>query len=90
MLVRRVKCSKLHPNLEDEFCDPNIGPSHRIISEYEKQYMDGDQRAGDYFHFCSEPVVVQKMYPDGYMILNGHHRWAAAKIREMSQRRTSL
>ena len=25
-----------------------------------------------------EPLQVQKLRPDGYMILNGHHRWAAA------------
>ena len=25
-----------------------------------------------------EPVIVHKMQPDGYLILNGHHRWAAA------------
>ncbi|MBP3241914.1 MAG: ParB N-terminal domain-containing protein [Oribacterium sp.] len=25
-----------------------------------------------------DPIIVEKMYPDGYMILNGHHRWAAA------------
>ena len=25
-----------------------------------------------------EPVIVEKMHPDGYLLLNGHHRWAAA------------
>ncbi|MCR5301964.1 MAG: ParB/Srx family N-terminal domain-containing protein [Lachnospiraceae bacterium] len=25
-----------------------------------------------------EPVIVQKIRPHGYMLLNGHHRWAAA------------
>ena len=32
--VRSVSCSKLHPNPNDEFCDPEIGPSFRIISDY--------------------------------------------------------
>ncbi|WP_022760235.1 ParB/RepB/Spo0J family partition protein [Butyrivibrio sp. AD3002] len=27
----------------------------------------------------SEPIVVEKVSPDGYLILNGHHRWAAAR-----------
>ena len=27
---------------------------------------------------AKEPVMVEKTRPDGYMILNGHHRWAAA------------
>ena len=25
-----------------------------------------------------DPIVVEKVHPDGYMILNGHHRWAAS------------
>ena len=25
-----------------------------------------------------DPIIVEKVYPDGYMILNGHHRWGAA------------
>ena len=25
-----------------------------------------------------ESIMVQKIHPSGYMILNGHHRWAAA------------
>ena len=25
-----------------------------------------------------DPITVEKVHPDGYMILNGHHRWAAA------------
>ena len=25
-----------------------------------------------------EPLEVEKIHPDGYMILNGHHRWGAA------------
>ena len=29
-------------------------------------------------YIVNEPIPVEKMYPEGYMILNGHHRWAAA------------
>ena len=28
----------LHPNPEDEFCDPEIGPSYSIVSRYEGEY----------------------------------------------------
>ena len=30
-----------------------------------------------------EPLPVQKISPDGYLILNGHHRWAAAHLSGM-------
>ena len=36
--VRSVSCSKLHPNPNDEFCDPEIGPSYSIVSRYEGDY----------------------------------------------------
>ena len=36
--VRSVSCSKLHPNPNDEFCDPEIGPNYSIISCYEGDY----------------------------------------------------
>lgn len=25
-----------------------------------------------------EPLTIEKLYPHGYLLLNGHHRWAAA------------
>lgn len=36
--VRSVACSKLHPNPNDEFCNPEIGPNYSIISGYEEDY----------------------------------------------------
>ena len=80
-LVRKVKISKLHPNPEDEFCFPDIGPNEEIVSRYEKEFrqMLDDKYASRAMHLsASEPLEVQKIRPDGYMILNGHHRWAAA------------
>ena len=80
LLMKKAKCSEMHPNPSDEFCDPAIGPSYRIISEYQKQFLT-DIR----FHrfFDNEPIVIEKAHPDGYIILNGHHRWAAAiRIRQ--------
>lgn len=75
LLVRKVDPEKLHVNPEDEFADPAIGPNDGIIGKYVHmipQLMRADQK------IYPEPVVVQKMNTGGYMILNGHHRWAAA------------
>lgn len=73
-LIKRTDCKKLHPNPDDEFSMPEIGPNYSIISKYEKKLLDADT---DKF-FDHDPLMVERMYPDGYMILNGHHRWAAA------------
>ena len=77
LLLRKAKCSWLHPNPEDEFCNPEIGPSSRIISEYRQKFIR-DNRIGGRTEDVIEPIVVERMHPEGYMILNGHHRWAAA------------
>ena len=79
-LVRKAACENLHPNPEDEFCDPAIGPSEEIIRRYEEGYRFIQRhslaRASD--EGVTELLDVQKIYPSGYMILNGHHRWIAA------------
>lgn len=75
LLVRRCPLTKMHPNPDDEFCIPKIGPSNRIISEYMEAFRNAEKVGNE---FCEEPVLVERIYPDGYMILNGHHRWAAA------------
>ena len=71
MFVKKANCRKLHPNPEDEFCDPNIGPNDEIIGKYVEMIRTNG-------YFGGMPLIVQKVNPDGYMILNGHHRWAAA------------
>lgn len=80
--VKKAPLSKLHPNPNDEFCFPDIGPNYEIISGYERDYRNFI-RSGESIHFAkggiSEPLEVEKTKPDGYMILNGHHQWAAAK-----------
>ena len=75
-LVRRVSCKKLHPNPDDEFCKPAVGPSYRIINEYVQKMVE-DKYDGLFSGVEDRNITVEKMYPDGYMILNGHHRWAA-------------
>ena len=75
LLVRKIDPDKLHPNPEDEFCDPAIGPNFGIIGDYIRMINQyGTLRPNSW----DEPVIIQKIRPDGYMILNGHHRWAAA------------
>ena len=71
----------LHPNPDDEFCSPDIGPNPGIISKYQRQFLtsSGDDISASVNHYeIAEPIEVQKIHPSGYMILNGHHRWAAA------------
>ena len=82
IFVRHAPLHKLHPNPEDEFCQPDIGPNHAIISQYERDFVEfGPNKylsSSSSQVNASEPLEVQKIRPDGYMILNGHHRWAAA------------
>jgi hypothetical protein len=75
LMVKKAPVKKIHPNPDDEFCFPNVGPSYRIISDYEKKFRDilsGVATEG------VEPVIVMKTNPSGYMLVNGHHRWAGA------------
>ena len=74
-LVKNVPARKLHPNPDDEFCMPSVGPSYSIISDYQKKFAM-NRRIKDYS--WEDSIMVEKVRPDGYMILNGHHRWAAA------------
>ena len=74
-LIRWAPCASLHPNPDDEFCSPKVGPNYRIISEYMNSFRLARHHTKQY---CEEPLIVEKIRPDGYLILNGHHRWAAA------------
>ena len=75
MFTKKVPIEKLHPNPDDEFCSRTVGPNYSIYNRYIRafqKYGEIDQNSLD------EPITVEKVRPDGYMILNGHHRWAAA------------
>ncbi|MBQ9408122.1 MAG: ParB N-terminal domain-containing protein [Clostridia bacterium] len=74
-LKRKARISQVHPNPNDEFCQPKVGPNYQIIGEYEHQFREALRHSHIY---CEEPVIVEKIRPDGYMLLNGHHRWGAA------------
>ena len=74
-IIRSVSPKRLHPNPDDEFSFPTVGPHFGIIAKYEAQFRSRGKIKDDPW---DESIQVQKIYPDGYMILNGHHRWAAA------------
>lgn len=75
ILCRKVSIKKIHPNPEDEFCDPKIGPNYGIISNYDSELRHKINMS--LTPKFDEPLMVERMYPDGYMLLNGHHRGAA-------------
>ena len=87
LIVRKISPKEMHVNPEDEFADPDIGPSDRIINEYMQEipqlYMGNDP-------IFQSPIVVYKMAQDGYLILNGHHRWAAAIKYGLSKVRATI
>ena len=75
LLVRKTACKNLHPNAEDEFTIQSVGPSYRIIGEYEAKFRSAMKRGEK---VIDDPLIVEKLRPSGYLLLNGHHRWAAA------------
>lgn len=80
VVISRLKCSEIHPNPADEFCDPKIGPSDRIISRYRNKFHDDAMHLYGDKDEKENPIIVEKMYPEGYIIVNGHHRWAASMM----------
>ncbi len=56
--VRHLSPRELHVNPDDEFTDPNIGPSDRIISEYMDLIRNLQFQRADIF---DEPVLVNRM-----------------------------
>ena len=81
LFIRSAALSKLHPNPNDEFCSPEIGPCYEIISRYVEDYRPIKSHPKEMKYLrgpAGEKLQVEKIYPDGYMILNGHHRWGAA------------
>ena len=76
MLIHRLPVDRLHPNPEDEFSIPGIGPSFEIITRYQNEIAQ--RRYVDRKATFEKPLIVERIRPDGYLLLNGHHRWAAA------------
>ena len=81
LLIRKMNINRLHPNPEDEFCMPDIGPNYSIVQKYQMLFMPNSKYAKkDLENAYKEPLFVEKNKPSGYMILNGHHRWLAAHV----------
>lgn len=79
--IRRADIRKLHPNPDDEFCFPEIGPNYSILSDYAATFARYGTKPADMQFVdttAKEPIEVERTMPDGYMILNGHHRWGGA------------
>lgn len=75
IFINQLPIDKLHPNPDDEFCDPAIGPSDSIVMNYIIQFSRRIKRGEKP---VEEKLMVEKMSTGGYMLLNGHHRWMAA------------
>ena len=76
LLVRQLSVRKMHPNPDDEFSQPEYGPNPGIIARYEKEIRSALRHRERLF--LGDPLIMERIRPDGYMLLNGHHRWAAA------------
>ena len=79
IFVRSLPLRRLHPNPNDEFCFPEIGPNYEIMTRYEREFRGHRETRDPLQREGIEPLDVTKTAPDGYMILNGHHRWGAAR-----------
>lgn len=75
MFKKKVRPEELHVNPDDEFTHADIGPNDAIMENY-CQLARRDQSLG--LPVFSEPIHVNKLRDGGYLILNGHHRWAGA------------
>ncbi len=74
-IPKKVKPAELHVNPADEFTFPNIGPNYAIVENYSalaRRLYSLEEKVFD------EPLQVNKLKHGGYLILNGHHRWAGA------------
>ena len=61
ILIRRTACKNLHPNPEDEFCSPTIGPNAQIISKYCKEFRRFGTKPS--IEYTCEPLTVEKYAP---------------------------
>lgn len=88
LTTRHLPMEKLHPNPDDEFAFPDIGPNYQIISKYVEDIMTAYRMKLE--PFDDDPIIVEKLHPEGYLILNGHHRWAAAMRMHLKKIRVKI
>ena len=77
MFVKKAACTDIHANADDLFTSKKVGPSYRIIAKYQQKFLNAMSDGQNPFA-GSDPLLVEKLQPEGYRLLNGHHRWAAA------------
>ena len=87
LTVRFLSPDQMHPNPEDEFCDPDVGPNESIVEKYVDEARSNLKSGADSF---DEAILVAKMKEGGYLIINGHHRWAAAVKVELNRVRVAI
>ena len=75
MTVRHLSPDQMHANPDDDFVSPNIGPNEEILEKYIEEAKRNLQMGEMSF---DEAIMVSKLEEGEYMIVNGHHRWAAA------------
>lgn len=72
LFTKKLQTELLHPNPENDFLKPGIGPHWGIIKAYCSRFASTGKEI--------DPLIVEKMEGDAYLILDGHHRWAAAMM----------
>ena len=87
LTTRYLSPDQMHPNPEDEFCDPDVGPNERILEDYIEIAQHNLRDGADSF---DEPIMVAKMQAGEYMIINGHHRWAATVKTQLNRVRVVI
>ncbi len=87
LVVRRASLKRLHPNPDDEFSNPDIGPNYEIVGDYRQRFVKFRT-----YHIKpdTDPLTVEKLSTGGYRLLNGHHRWMAMKMINMKRSRISI
>ena len=75
LTVRHLPPERLHVNPDDDFANPEVGPNERIVGKYMEE-AKREMAVGEMSF--EDPIMVAKMKAGDYMIVNGHHRWAAA------------
>lgn len=80
IFVKKLSPKRLHPNPQDEFCSDEVGPNYSIIEKYIHQIRKNREYEVRLF---DEPLFIEKIRPDGYLLLNGHHRWGAALLLDL-------
>lgn len=75
LTVKKLSPDQMHANPDDDFSNPKVGPNEEIVDKYIEEAQQNMMSGVTSFE---EPIMVAKMEQGDYMIVNGHHRWAAA------------